>query len=217
MAGTNDRESRGLRRRQSPGPSISRRSETQDGKRFAIFLASFLLFVVAIQIALRFHGVRRYLNASIRLEGFPLNEQVEGLGAGATSGLGNPPNLWTAGEPAGAGAYYPWIDSGSGGSSQTSWIRLRLLAGDGSNVWVLLNGRPVRKMDDGGGTVWVQDGDSVAVFSPEQAVTVVVADVSAGLASPQVGSWAAGSGILTVCDISAPMEENEGIPKKAIK
>jgi hypothetical protein len=149
----------------------------RSGRSFAFLLGAFLALVALLQASLRFDSVRRLLNESIRLEGVPLAQQLEGID-----------------EPA-----YPWLDwPPAGDPAPTGTLYVRLLGAAEDEVWVLVNGRAVKALAGDGGPVTVRDGEVVEVMS-RGSVNVVVSWVSANLAAPAAGDHVRGEGALFLC------------------
>lgn len=160
------------------GRKRARAAEAEAGftRRFTAFLVALLLVVVCLQVLLRFENIRRFLNESIRLEGMPLGTQVEGL----------------------PDPVYPWLDW-QPGTTASATIYIRLLRRPAGEVWVLVNGRAVRAMDEDGAALAVRDGDRVEVLCTRGTIDVMVSSASSNLQSPPVGMWAGGSGTIFVC------------------
>lgn len=162
---------RSERKDRAPDPKKDSRVE----RRFVSGLLALALFVALLQALLRFDGVRRYLNQAIRLEGLPLERQVDGLDS--------PAQLWLDLIPAGA---------------DTGTIYLRLLRRPKGEVWILVNSRAVKMLDGEGGPVTVQDGDFLEVLSQSGEVRVLVSGASSNVEFPSVGVWVAGRGNVLV-------------------
>jgi hypothetical protein len=160
-------------RRKHPPPDP--RSDSRLGRRYFYALASLVLLAAVLQILLRFDGVRRYLNLAIRLEGLPLAREVQGLGTPA----------------------YPWLDYASPGA-ETGTIYLRLLKRPRGEVWILVNQRAVKVLDEEGEAVTVQDDDFVEVYSRDGEVRVLVSAASSNVEFPGVGVFVAGQGTVLV-------------------
>ena len=135
--------------RKDPGPD--RREDSRAERRFVRGLLVFILFVVLLQTLLRFDVFRRYLNQAIRLEGLPLERRIEGLDTPAN----------------------PWLDVVPA-ATDTGTIYLRLLRPPKGEVWVLVNQRAVKMLDEEGGTVTVQHDDFVEVLCSTGEVRVLV-------------------------------------------
>lgn len=154
---------------------INRRESRRVERRFVRFLVAFLLLVAFLQVMLRFDGARRYLNRAIRLEGLPLERQVEGLAVPAN----------------------PWLDLVPGGV-ETGTIYLRLLRRPKGEVWVLINQRAVKLLDKEGGPVTVRPDDFVEVLCTSGDVRVLVSAASSNVEFPGMGVFVSGKGTVLV-------------------
>jgi hypothetical protein len=130
-----------------------------------------IVLVVGVQILLRFEGVRRLLNMSIRMEGEALSESVPGLVEEA----------------------YPWLEwpppDASSDAGAWATLYLRFLGEPPDEAWVLLDGRIAKRLGPEGGTVTAKSGDSIEVYSPGAEVRVLVSAATSNLLEPPLGKW----------------------------
>jgi len=160
-------------RRKHPPPDPE--SDSRLGGRYFHCLVLLVFIAVVLQILLRFDGVRRYLNLAIRLEGLPLVREVQGLGTPA----------------------YPWLDYTSPGA-ETGTLYLRLLKKPKGEVWILVNQKAVKVLDEEGEAVTVQHDDFVEVYSRDGEVRVLVSGASPNIEFPGVGVFVSGKGTVFV-------------------
>ncbi|MGE5580326.1 MAG: hypothetical protein ACM3WU_09815 [Bacillota bacterium] len=160
-------------KRKHPPPDP--RSDSRLGRRYFYALVLLVFFAAVLQILLRFDGVRRYLNLAIRLEGLPLVREVQGLGTSA----------------------YPWLDYIAPGA-ETGTIYLRLIRRPKGEVWILVNQRAVKVLDEEGEAVTVQEDDFIEVYSRDGEVRVLVSGASPNIEFPGVGAFVAGRGTVLV-------------------
>lgn len=164
-----------MRRRRTRKVLRERSFET----RYVRFVVTFLCVVGVIQGLLRFDDMRRLLNESIRLEGEPLSRAVAGLK-----------------EPAETWIEWPPVNAGDIAAGRVATICLRFIGRPQGALWVLVNGRAVKRLSVEDGVVSCKDGDLVEILSDKGTINVVVSSTSENVVSPKIGTWVKGKGIV---------------------
>jgi len=147
--------------------------------RYVRFLAAFFCVLGIVQGLLRFDNVRRFLNESIRLEGEPL--------ARAVTGLQDPVYTWIP---------WPPYDDADVAKGEVATFYLRSIGDSSAKVWVLVNGRAVKRITPEDGTFVAKNGDLIEVAVESGSASLVLSGASENVLSPEVGTWIKGSGIM---------------------
>lgn len=147
--------------------------------RYLRFLVILLCLLATVQGLMRNQEIRRLLNESVRLEGEPL--------ARAVSGLTEPANTWLS---------WPVLSEGEPQSQKVAFFYLKFIGGSDRSVWVLVNGRPQKRITREDGVVAARHGDLIEVAVESGWASIVVSDVQGHVVSPQPGTWIKGQGIL---------------------
>ncbi len=141
------------------------------------FLIAFLCLVAVIQGLLRFDSMRALLNESVWLEGQPL--------ARALTGFEEPLFTWIE-----------WPLAHDAQAGEVGIICLRFVGEPNNNVWILVNGKAAKRAVTEDGVVMCRDGDLIEIVAEKGRANVVVSAVSSNIASPHVGTWVKGEGVL---------------------
>lgn len=142
-------------------------------------LVAFLCLTGIIQGILRFDHMRRLLNESMRLEGKPLAQTVAGVEVPAYTWIEWPP-----------------VNERDLAGEKTAIICLKAVGNVNRDVWILVNGKAVKRLSAQDGVVMCKDGDLVELVSEKGEVNVVVSATSKNVLIPKLGTWVKGKGII---------------------
>jgi len=148
---------------------------------YARLLVILLCLTGITQGILRLDHMRRLLNHSIRLEGEPLAQTLTEIEA--------PAYTWIQWSP---------VSKRDLEGEKTAIICLRAVGNVNRDVWILVNGKAVKKLSAQDGVVMCKGGDLVELVSEKGEVNVVVSATSKNVLIPRLGTWVKGKGIIVL-------------------